>query len=166
MAKKGHIKLHRKILDWEWFKHPNTVVVWLAVLMLAEWRKTADLKQGQLVTTQGELAEITGLSRQQIRTALAHLTSTKELTIQPTMVSTKPASLITVENWRFYQMNPKDTNQGCNQGSNQGFNQSTLYKKNKEVKEEGNGNGEFDPVPMPDELKAKMASMFSMRKDN
>lgn len=165
-SRKGHIKLHRKILDWKWFKHPPTVVTFITILETVEWRKNTGLKPGQIITTQAELMELTGLSRQQIRTALEHLISTKEITIEPTTESTKPASLITVENWRFYQARKDDTNQGSNQGSNQSINQSTLYKEEEEVKEGANG-GEFEEcVPMPEEFKAKLNAMFSGRKVN
>lgn len=98
---KGHIKLHRKIVKWRWFKEPNTVVVWLAILAHVEWRKTAELKPGQWFTTVKELCEITGLKPQQVRTALNHLTngSTNEITIK----STNKFSIVSIVNWEKYQ---------------------------------------------------------------
>ena len=164
---KGHIKLHRKIVDWRWFKEPNTVVVWLAILANVEWRKKADLKPGQWFTTVKELCEITGLNPQQVRTALNHLTngSTNEITTK----STNKGTLITVANWRFYQMNPKKvTNDSTNVPTNDLTN-LPLYKEEEEVKEGANGDGEseFIPTPMPEEVETKMANLFGWnRKDN
>ena len=164
---KGHIKLHRKIVKWRWFKEPNTVVVWLAILAHVEWRKTAELKPGQWFTTVKELCEITGLKPQQVRTALNHLTngSTNEITIK----STNKGSIITVANWRFYQMNPKDlTNDVTNETTN-GSTNLPLYEEVEEVEEGANGDGEseFIPTPMPEEVETKMVNLFGWnRKDN
>ena len=164
---KGHIKLHRKITKWRWFKEPNTVVVWLAILANVEWRKKAELKPGQWFTTVKELCEITGLKPQQVRTALNHLTngSTNEITIK----STNKGSLITVANWRFYQMNPKDlTNDLANETAN-GSTNLPLYEEVEEV-EEGQSDGgesEFIPTSPPEEFQRQMANLFGWdRKDN
>ena len=165
--KNGFIKLHRRIVDWRWFKHPNTVVVWLTLLSLAEWQTGCDLLPGQIVITQKEISEITGLSRQQIRTAISHLEATKELTKVPTTVATTPAMLITIENWRFYQHKQEDTNHGSNHESTKGSTNLPLYKKNKEKEEKEEGQpAPVEAVPMPDEFKQQLASMFSWRKDN
>lgn len=164
---KGHIKLHRKIVDWRWFKEPNTVVVWLAILANVEWRKKADLKPGQWFTTVKELCEITGLNPQQVRTALNHLTngSTKEITTK----STNKGTLITVQNWRFYQMNPKQvTNDSTNESTNDSTN--LHYIEEVEEVEEGQSDGgesEFIPTSPPEEFQRQMANLFGWdRKDN
>ena len=164
MNRNGHIKLHRKMLDWEWFKHPPTVVTWLTILMLAEWNTDNGLKPGQLMTTSKELEEITGLSRQQIRTALDHLVATKNITKKLTKNATKNGMLITVENWRIYQHKPPKTNQESNQETNQDINQSSYYiKNNKEDKEEKKWQpAPVEAVPMPQDLKEKLSHMFSM----
>lgn len=161
--KNGFFKMERKILDWEWLKHPPTVVTWLVLLALAEWDTGCDLKPGQIITTQNELMELTGLSRQQLRTALSHLASTKELTIEPTIVATKPASLITIEKWRLYQMDKRQSTKVPTKESTN----LPLYKKNKEIKEIKKGQtAPVEAVPMPPEVKAKLDTMFSWRKDN
>lgn len=164
---KGHIKLHRKITKWRWFKDPNTVVVWLAILANAEWRKHAELKPGQWFTTVKEICEITGLKPQQVRTALNHLTngSTNEITCKPTNKGT----LITVENWRFYQMNPrKVTNELTNYSTNDLTN--LHYIEEVEEVEEGQsdaGESEFTPTSPPEEFQRQMANLFGWdRKDN
>lgn len=166
MAKGGYIKLHRKLLSWKWFQSPNTVVVWLALLMLAEWDDGCNIRAGQVEVSQQELSEITGLSRQQIRTAISHLVSTKEVTKESTKKATKGTMLLTIENWRLYQSDNRKSNQGSNQGSNQESNLPTIIKENKEIKEIKEGQSDEassgDFVPMPEELKEKLLKGFKM----
>lgn len=165
--KNGFFKVERKILDWEWLNHPPTVATWVVLLAMAEWDTGCNLKPGQLITTQGELMKYTGLSRQQLRTALAHLESTKEITIEPTTVATKPASLITIEKWRLYQMDKRQPTKVPTKESTKGSTNLPLYKKNKEIKEIKKGQpAPVEAVPMPPEIKAKLDTMFSWRKDN
>lgn len=167
MNRKGHIKLHRKLLDWEWFKHPPTVVVWVTVLLMAEWRKDGKLKPGQVFTTRKELAELTGLTDRQIRTAIEHITTPTNKTTSPaTIKTTNKGMLITIENWRFYQTNPRATDQRSDQPNDQPNDQPTLYKEEEEVKEGANGTELKEFVPMPEEFKAKLNAMFGGRKVN
>ena len=167
--KKGFFKMERKILDWEWLQDPKTVVTWIVLMAFAEWDTGCDLKPGQIVTTQKELMEYTGLSRQELRTALSHLVSTKEITIEPTMVATKPASLITIAKWRLYQTDKRQPTKDATKVSTKESTKLLLYKKNKEIKEikEETAGTAAEAVPMPDEFKAKMESLFGWnRKDN
>lgn len=162
----GFIKLHRKLLSWRWFQSPNTVVVWLTLLLMAEWDDGQNIRAGQVLISQQEISEITGLSRQQIRTALGHLISTNEVTKESTKKATNGKMLLTIEKWRFFQGDKRHTNQGSNQGINQGINLPTIIKENKEIKEIKEGQSdeasEGDFVPMPAELKAKLLNGFKM----
>ena len=36
----GHIKVYRKILDWEWYKNTNTKVVFIHMVLKAYWKDT------------------------------------------------------------------------------------------------------------------------------
>ena len=168
--KKGFFKMERKILDWEWLQDPKTVVTWIVLMAFAEWDTGCDLKPGQIVTTQKELMEYTGLSRQELRTALSHLVSTKEITIEPTMVATKPASLITIAKWWLYQTDKRQPTKDATKVSTKESTKLLLYKKNKEIKEikeEPAGTAACEAVPMPEEFKAKMENLFGWnRKDN
>ena len=158
----GFIKLHRKLLSWRWFQSPNTVVVWLTLLLMAEWDDGQNIRAGQVLISQQEISEITGLSRQQIRTALGHLIATNEVTKESTKKATNGKMLLTIEKWRLFQGDKRHTNQGSNQGSNL----PTIIKENKEIKEIKEGQSdeasEGDFVPMPAELKAKLLNGFKM----
>ena len=157
MSKKGHIKLHRKITEWRWFKEPNTVVVWLAILANVEWRTGQDVAPGQWFTTVAEIAEITGLSPRNVRTAISHLTdATNGSTNEVTSRTTNKGTVITVENWAFYQANPREATSKVTSKATSKATNLPLYKKNEEVKEEQRATGTCEFVPMPEELKEKL----------
>ena len=99
----GWIKLHRQILDWEWYNDINVKVLFLHLLLTAnyedkKWQGTI-IKRGQLVTSRQHLAEQTGLSEQQVRTAIDKLKSTNNITTK----STNKYTTITIENYELYQ---------------------------------------------------------------
>lgn len=119
MAELGWIKLHRKILEWEWFKDSNTLMVFIYLLCHAQWHDSRfmghEVKAGQLVTGRKKIAEDLKISEQSVRTSLNHLKSTNEITIK----STNKFSLITIENWAVYQGDDDEANQQINQQANQ-----------------------------------------------
>ena len=100
----GWIKLHRSLLDWEWYDEPNTFRVFMHILLKAnhsEKRYRGELvKSGTLLTGQQLLAEQLGLSRMQIRTALDNLKITNEITIK----SSAKGYVIEVVRYLDYQM--------------------------------------------------------------
>ncbi|MEI6730474.1 MAG: hypothetical protein WCL30_04375 [Pseudomonadota bacterium] len=107
----GFFKIHRKIKKWEWYSEPNVFCLFMHLLTDANFEdrkwQGKTIKAGQLVTGRSTLAISTGLSEQQIRTALNKLKSTGEITVQ----STNSYSIITVTNWRDYQDNNQQDNQ-------------------------------------------------------
>ena len=99
----GYIKLYRQLTEWEWYKEPNTKAVFLHLLIMANhapgrWQGI-DIDRGQHLTSIKKLAEETGLSERNVRTALNHLKSTNEVTSK----TTSRWTLITVENYEKYQ---------------------------------------------------------------
>lgn len=99
----GYIRLYRSLLDWEWFQDSTTLHVFLFLLLSACFKPIRhagmDLAPGQLITARRVIAQRTGLTVQQVRTALKHLESTHEITIKPT----NQFSLITLNNFDRYQ---------------------------------------------------------------
>jgi len=80
----GWIKLHRKILDWEWYDDPNTMRVFLHCLLRCnhkdnKWRGVL-IKRGSFLTSFETLSKETGLSVSKIRTSVRKLKSTSEMT--------------------------------------------------------------------------------------
>ncbi len=113
--KSNFISLNRKIKDWKWYKRPNTFRLFIHILLKAnfkdkEW-EGIKIKRGTFITSADKLALELGLSRQKIRTALRHLTETKEI-----KVSTNPMhTLITVNKYDEYQIKEGDNQPLTNQ---------------------------------------------------
>ncbi len=99
----GWIKLHRKFLEWEWFKIPDMVMFFVFLLLNAnikdkKWHGM-EIKRGQYLTSLNSLEKNTGLSRQKIRTCLRRLEKTREINTQPNTRHT----VITICNYDDYQ---------------------------------------------------------------
>ena len=137
----GWIKVHRSLLGWEWYKDINTKVVFLHLLLLANHGiskyKGFTLCAGQLITSVAEIADATGLSTKQVRTALNHLKTTSEVAIK----TTNKFSLVTLENWEFYQSLPdvganKTASNGANEGQARGKQRASIIEEEKEFENE------------------------------
>ena len=100
----GWIKLHRQILEWEWYSDNNCFRLFLHLLLKANHKekrfKGIELKVGSIVTSRDLLAKETGLSSQQIRTALTKLISTNEITC----VTSSQGTIIQIVSYEKYQI--------------------------------------------------------------
>lgn len=131
----GWIKLHRKIVDWEWYKDSNVFKVFMHLLLTSSHKDTKyrgeDIKMGSRVIGRLELAKEIGISEQSLRTALTKLKSTSELTIK----SNNKYSVVSINKYIEYQ--------GFNQLANQRLtnNQPTTnhiqeYREDKNIKKD------------------------------
>lgn len=133
----SYIKLHRKILKWEWYQDANTVRLFWHLLLKANFESKRwqgiEMKPGQLLTGRLKLASELKLSEQEIRTSLNKLKSTNEITI----VTTSKFSIVTICKWEDYQAKYYD-DQPTDQPTDQHLinQQSTTDKEGKEEKEE------------------------------
>ena len=100
----GWIKLHRQIVDWEWYTEHNTFRVFIHLLLTANHKdkkyRGIELKAGSIVTSRDILAMATGLSVRQVRTALDKLKTTNELTIK----TSSQGTIIQIVNYSKYQV--------------------------------------------------------------
>jgi hypothetical protein len=149
----GWIKLHRKLIEWEWFHKPEMLLVFIYLLLKANHQdgnwQGVPVKKGQLITGRKRLSEETGLSEQQIRGCLKRLKSTSDITIQPT----NRFSLITICNYCTYQPDVIIVNQPINQLPNQQLTnkQPTVNQQlttNKKVKTKENEKNDKDLKPL------------------
>ena len=99
----GWIKLHRSLLQWEWYDDINVKVTFIHLLLSAnhaprKWRGI-DIGRGQLWTSIGNLSKEVGISEKQIRNCLKKLESTSEIVIQ----GASNGTMITVCKYDSYQ---------------------------------------------------------------
>ena len=118
MADGDYIKLSRAILTWEWYYDMPVRILFIHILLNCRYQpgrwQGLELQPGQLPTSLPGLATGTGLSMQQVRTALRKLESTGEITDR----SNNAFRLITVKNWGKWQGQPSSKRTGQQQASN------------------------------------------------
>lgn len=107
MNDSGHVILYRKILGWEWYLDDNTCRLFIHMLLKANWKdgkfRGTTVPRGSFVSSISKLAEETGLTNDEVRTAILHLVATNEITKQ----STNKYTVFTVVNYALYQDVPK-----------------------------------------------------------
>jgi len=154
----GWIKLHRGLLEWEWYDDVNVMRVFLHCLLKANhadrrYRGNV-VKRGTFLTGRDLLSIETGLTVQQVRTSLDKLKSTNELTIK----SSRQGTVIEVVNYDKYQA---VTNESTNDQptSNQ---RVTSNKKEKNDKNEKNKTyySESEGLVIPQTFLDKMVATY------
>ena len=158
----GFIKLDRKILNWEWYKNKNTRLVFLHLLLTAnyepgEWRGIK-YGVGECLTSLPKLATDCSLTIQQVRTSLSNMKLTGEITER----IVGRCRVITINNWSLYQSDNRKNNRKVtdNQQDNQqeSNRETNTSLRNKEIKKK-----EYIYYDDPDLNKA-FADYVSMRK--
>lgn len=99
----GWIKLDRRILDWGWYKDPNTKAVFIHLLLTANIEDREHMGEivprGSVAVNMGSIAESVGISYKSVRTALKRLETGNEVAIKR-----KPKHLeISITNYDKYQ---------------------------------------------------------------
>lgn len=145
----GWIKLHRVLMDWEWYTTQNMAHFFVYCLMKSSHKKRTwkgiELEEGQFISGRKVMAVETGLSEQSIRTCIDRLKSTNELTSQ----STNEYTVFTVISWKKYQIEdapPPPPNQPATNEQPTGNQRSTTDKKYKNENKEKNNT---DCVAIP-----------------
>lgn len=130
----GWIKIHRSILDWEWYEDTNTFRLFIHLILKANHKdrnyKGKLIKRGSLVTGRDLLSVETGLSVRQIRTCLERLKSTNEIAIKTNSKGTE----IQIVKYEEYQLATNETTN--NRPTND--QQTTTNKNVKKEKNEKN----------------------------
>lgn len=100
----GYVKLHRAILQWEWYRDINTKCLFIHILLKACFDKCShkgqDLSRGQVVSSLSKLSDETSLSLRQVRTSLEKLQRSGEIKID----TNNKYTLITVTKYEDYQL--------------------------------------------------------------
>lgn len=132
MAEKlnGWIKIHRKMLDWEWYDEKNVLILFIHILLKANFKeniwKGHKICRGEFITSVANLSKETGLTTKQVRLALDKLKSTNEVAIR----TTNKFTVISVEKYTLYQ--GTETEEGKQNGK-QEDNQRATTKERKEA---------------------------------
>lgn len=112
---RGYIKIWRKTLDSGLLQLPNSLALFVYMLMEATHKPirygTVELKRGQLVTGRHKLSTELGMSEQSVRTALEHLIKFDFVTSK----ATNKYTVYTIVNYNKYQ----DMDSAPNQQNNQ-----------------------------------------------
>lgn len=108
MAKVGWVKLHRKVVEWEFFKKPEMVQLLVYLMCKAD-------EEGAIVTTTAKICEDLNLTRQVVRDCLKRMEITNTLTIK----STNKNSHLTLCKFGDYNGGKNNLNQQVNQQINQ-----------------------------------------------
>lgn len=109
------VKLEDSLLSEELFKKPSALTLYIYLLLRATHETTkfqeVELQAGQAVIGLKKTAEDTGLSVQQVRTALDYLEATRKIT----RTATHRFSVVTIENWALQQSAKKKTTRSATQ---------------------------------------------------
>lgn len=158
----GYIKLFRKIQDWGWYDDPNTLALWVHLLVDANWKDNAEwhgepVGRGELITSVAKISADTGLSDRQVRTALSHLVSSGEIVMKSTNKWTK----ITVCKYDTYQSESPgecqaDDEQATSKRQASDKQPTTLKESKKEITEEEKKVGDDASPSAPEKPKRKV----------
>lgn len=137
MSNLGWVKLHRSMLDWEWYSDVNVCRLFMHFILVANhkdgnWRGI-EIKRGQRLTSLNKLESETGLTKSQIRTAIKKLISTNEIAQE----SHSQHTVFTVVNYDSYQGDDTHIDTPM---TNESHANDTPMTPNKNVKNENNEN--------------------------
>lgn len=131
----NYIKISRNILEWEWYRNINTKVLFLHMLLKANWKEGrfegTTVPRGSFVSSIKTLAMETSLTEREIRTGISHLKSTGEVTSR----STNKFTVFTVVNYNLYQASDRqDDNQPTSERHSNDKRTTTIEERIKERK--------------------------------
>jgi hypothetical protein len=134
----GWIKLHRSLLDWEWYDDLNATRLLIHLLVSVNYEdkkwKGQDVKAGSIILSWETLSKAVGLSVKQCRVAMQKLENSGEVARQR------------ADQWQVVSLCKWEKMQGCEdnraddrafRGQSEGRQRATTkeYKEYKEVKE-------------------------------
>ena len=150
-----YIKLSRSILEWEWYSDINTCRLFIHMVLKANWKdgkfQGTTVPRGSFVSSIRKLAEQTGLTEREVRTAISHLKKTGEVTSK----SHIKYSVFTVVNYDLYQSNDtQDDTQATGKRQANDIQTTTIEERKKGRKEEDNNKTVRFTPPDVEEVRA------------
>ena len=146
------IKIDRNIVNWRWIRDPNTVVVFLYLIVKANIEDhdfmNITVHRGEVATSYPNIAAALGLSIRNVRTAINHLKSTGEVTAK----QYPKFSVFTILNYDMYQSKATGKVTGSRQSSDSQVTgnrqQSKKYKNIKNDKKKEINKESAAPPPL------------------
>ena len=136
----GYIKLHRRILNWEWYGDHITFRLFIHLLLNANYTdsnwKGIEIKRGQRFTSINHLATELNVTPKKIRVSINKLKRTNEIATE----GASNGTMITICKYDSYQLSGENEGQtkwqttGQTEGKRRATNKKN--KNNKEIKEE------------------------------
>ena len=164
----GFVKIHRQMVEWGWYDDPNTKALFLHLLLTATYKDAEyrgyKLKPGDVVVGFNALSKKLGMSVKQVRTAMAHLEQTGEITRK----ATNKFSIVTIANWELYQLEDDErANKWQTKGKQRATSKEYKNKRNiysppgKYIPEPPKypafkPEEKVDAVPMPEHIRERM----------
>lgn len=103
MKDSGYVILHRSMLEWEWYGDEAVKVLFLHLLLKANWKpgkfRGQDVPCGSMICSIEALAANLGWTRSRVRHTLDKLKATGEVT----STTTNHWTTLTIVNWAKYQ---------------------------------------------------------------
>ena len=159
MLENGFVKLHRSLLKWEWYDDPNTMRLFVHLLLTvsietSKWHGET-IKRGERIVSYPALSKELHISIRSIRTALDHLKTTGEVTVRK-----KPKySIVTIQNYERFQQVPGKMAVNQQSSDIQTTGNRQQYKKVEEdIKKVKEGSGAFAQMS-EDDIKRRMAEL-------
>lgn len=149
-GRNGYIKLHRKMLDWGWYQNRNVKDLFIHLLLIANFKESQfedmTIYPGQIITSINSLSKATGLSQKSVRNALDKLEKVGVLGKQ----TTNRFTLITIENWTYYQSEEFEWGkQKANEGQTKGKQRANEGQHHKNAKNANNAKNDNNPPIVP-----------------
>lgn len=143
----SYIKLHRKMLEWEWYKHGPTMRLFLHLLLIANWKESSwrgiQIHPGDVIRSDKNLAAELGLTIRQVKYSISVLRTSGELSSR----KEHGTRIITVNNWGQYQKDVRATSSKASSGlSPEASLERTTVKEVKEVKKLRSVSGNTPPT--------------------
>lgn len=143
----GFIKIHRKLLEWEWSDSPNVLSAFIHCLLMANWKdkewRGDTIKRGSFVTSIAKFGAKTGLTTKQTRLALDKLKRTNEINI----IGTSQFTVIEVVKYDEYQLAlSEEGKQKANEGQTEGKQRANKGQQLKNSKKNKNNKKEEEDL--------------------
>lgn len=148
MNTKGFVKVPRALMEREWFSNHNARNLFFQLLLTANFADDGKVARGQVATSYAQLSDSTGLSKQQLRTALTLLEKEGVITREATRHATSQRIRIIVCEFDSYQGQATSEQHHEQHHEQHGEQEERKCTKKEEDKEEFSEEEKGGPEPL------------------